>query len=271
MRHWIPTQTSQASAALVDLVESLGEPGFERSLLSRMHRVLGAASFSVYRAAPRPALFFSGSLGVPDTTRECWRAYLSGPHRQDRSLRPALDNASASPIVCHASARDLAPEHRARVYEAHGVAERVSVVQREDAASCLSLNFYRHEGHHAFSDSQLETFTTLAPVLLALTRKHLALAQALAPVASPRQRLAHLCAALTPRELDVCERLVSGMTQDGVAADLGLSTTSVKTYRNRAFARLGIRWRSQLSALLLDPSAAPGPVLPETPGQRLRH
>jgi len=61
---------------------------------------------------------------------------------------------------------------------------------------------------------------------------------------------------MTVRELDVCERLLTGMTQDGVAADLGLGLSSVKTYRNRAFARLGIRWRSQLSGLLLAAAQA---------------
>lgn len=271
MRHWTPTHSTQANETLVDMVQALGEPGFEQRLLGRMHRVLGAASFSVYRAAPRPALFISGSLGVPDTTRDCWRAYLSGPHRRDRSLRPALDSASAAPIVCHASALDLAPEHRARVYEAHGVAERVSVVQREDEASCLSLNFYRHEGHLGFSETQLETFTALAPVLLALTRKHLALAAQREPATAPRQRLAQLCSALTPRELDVCERLLAGMTQDGVAADLGLSTPSVKTYRSRAFARLGIRWRSQLSALLLGQGPGQASVRQSAPASPPSH
>ena len=45
--------------------------------------------------------------------------------------------------------------------------------------------------------------------------------------------------ALTVRELDVCERLLRGWTYDGVAADLGLTVPTVKTYRARAFARLG--------------------------------
>ena len=48
------------------------------------------------------------------------------------------------------------------------------------------------------------------------------------------------------------------MTQEGVAADLGLSLPTVKTYRNRAFARLGIHFRSELSALLLRPRPLEG-------------
>lgn len=90
--------------------------------------------------------------------------------------------------------------------------------------------------------------------MLALTRKHLALTLATgAPPEAPRAQLARLCHGLTERELDLCERLLRGLTHDGVAADLGLSASTVKTYRNRAFNRLGIHFRSELGALLLRP------------------
>ena len=68
-----------------------------------------------------------------------------------------------------------------------------------------------------------------------------------APVA-PRERLLAQCPALTGRELDVCERLLRGWTHDGIAADLGVSLATVKTYRARAFARLGLHFRSELFA-----------------------
>jgi DNA-binding NarL/FixJ family response regulator len=55
--------------------------------------------------------------------------------------------------------------------------------------------------------------------------------------------------ALTVREREVCARLLCGMTHDGVANDLQLSLPTVKTYRNRAFARLGIHFKNELFAL----------------------
>ncbi len=57
---------------------------------------------------------------------------------------------------------------------------------------------------------------------------------------------------LTRRELDVCVRLLQGWTYDGVAADMGVTVPSVKTYRARAFDRLGIHFRNELFALVLD-------------------
>ncbi len=271
---------------MAQMIDGLGEEGFAGRLLRQLHPVLPAASWSVYRVGPgrAPCMYLSASLDIPDTTRACWSAYLSGPHRQDRSLRfdaeDAIDthgvhsahgaHSAHGTQLCHITAQEVPPEHRARVYEAHGVAERVSVVAHAQDETLFAVNFYRHVHQHALTDAQIAGFEQLAPALLALARKHVALrggpADADAPEQVPlvpvallapaeadtlRQRLLQCDAALTPRELDVCTRLLRGMTHDGIAADLGLSVPTVKTYRNRAFARLGIHFRSELFARVL--------------------
>ena len=58
--------------------------------------------------------------------------------------------------------------------------------------------------------------------------------------------------ALNGHELDVCERLLRGWTYDGIAADLGLGLATVKTYRARAFDRLGLHFKSELFAAFLS-------------------
>ena len=157
-----------------------------------------------------------------------------------------------SPLLCHITAPEVPALHRARVYEAHGMAERVSIVQRQ-AASIFAINFYRHDHQRPFSDRQMSDFESLAPALLALTQKQIELTR---PRLGQRsaiewaQQLQSIEPALTPRELDVCARLLVGMTQEGIAVDLGLSLPTVKTYRNRAFGRLGIHFKSELFALL---------------------
>ncbi|MFM2065789.1 MAG: hypothetical protein RLZZ584_698 [Pseudomonadota bacterium] len=45
---------------------------------------------------------------------------------------------------------------------------------------------------------------------------------------------------------------VRGWMHDGIAADLGLAPATVKTYRDRAFQRLGIHQRHELFALALQ-------------------
>jgi len=57
---------------------------------------------------------------------------------------------------------------------------------------------------------------------------------------------------LPRREREVCDRMLRGWTYDGIAIDLGLSANTVKTYRGRAFEKLGIHHRSELFALMLE-------------------
>ncbi len=271
MRHWslsAHTPGRRASQALAGLVGHLGSRDFGSGFLEDLQPLLPAASFSVYRTGQgcRPQLFLSGSRGVPDTTLRCWQAYLSGPYLQDATL-PLH---AGGPLLCHMVAHEAPPLHRRKVYEAHGVAERVSVVDSA-GPGVFAVNLYRHEGQHAFSDGQIGDFEQLAPVLLSLVRKHLALRPESGPgtpnphgteaegaaLTHRRQRLQQLAPGLTERELDVCARLLLGMSQEGIAQDLALGLPTVKTYRNRAFQRLGIHFRSQLFAKALGQDLGP--------------
>lgn len=270
MRQWAMTdRPAEVGGVLAQAIGGLGDSGFEQKLLDSLYPVLPAASCSVYRTGPwcEPAIFMSASHGVPDTTRDCWRAYLSGPYRSDRTLYgdrapqhdlacqgPAFKQADQSSQLTHITAQEVPPEHRAKVYEAHGVAERVSIVQPQGQGDLFAINFYRHQHQPPFSDAQIGAFEQLAPALLALAHKHLALGGPRLKTVSHPDVLSQLRAinpALTPRECEVCAGILQGLTFDGIACQLGLSVPTAKTYRNRAFARLGIHFRNQLFALVL--------------------
>jgi DNA-binding CsgD family transcriptional regulator len=196
----------------------------------------------------------SASWGVADHTQACWNAYLSGPQKNDQTLAaPVMEIGHA--MLCHITDQEIPAQHKALVYEPHGMKERLSVIQQE-AASVFAINFYRHNHQRPFSDAHLADLAALAPLLLSLVQKQIAL---VAPQAQTSSRsvgywmakLNVLHPALTERELEVCARLLTGMTQDGIASDLGLSLATIKTYRNRAFDRLGIHFKSQLFSLFL--------------------
>lgn len=77
-----------------------------------------------------------------------------------------------------------------------------------------------------------------------------------------RAALVARCPTLTVRELDVCERLLRGWTCDGIAADLRLSVTTVKTYRARAFDRMGCTSRASCLRLSCPGTEARGRCRP---------
>lgn len=284
MRHWTTPRAATAdhsfdstalpAHALGSMVHRLGEPGFAQQVLQSMRPLMPVASWSVYRTGPRsqPCLYMSASSEARDTTRDCWWAYLSGPYLRDSTWNHGdAAGPRAATALCHITAQEVGGEHRALVYDAHGMAERVSIIEHQEDGGIFAVNFYRHQHQHALDDAQIGQFEAIAPALLALAHKHIALTQAhgsaagTAAAAAPpppklrhtlpalRMRLLQAQADLTPRELDVCARLLQGMTHEGVASDLALSLATVKTYRNRAFARLGIHFRSELFALALEP------------------
>ncbi len=255
MRQWTPQHSNAAFQVVEGLIATIGEPAFENTLLHCLQPVVPAASYSIYQTGSgcAPRLYMSASLGVPDTTRDCWRAYLSGPQQNDRTLMQQ-ECTDSRLMICHITAQEAPVEHRRRVYEAHGVAERVSVV-RQEAASVFAINFYRHEHQAPFKDSQLSEFGHVASGLIALAQKQITLTphrsiETSETYAVWSHKLQQLHVGLTPREVDVCARILLGMTHDGIASDLSLSVPTIKTYRNRAFARMGIHFRNELFARL---------------------
>jgi hypothetical protein len=256
MRQWNLHSPTTHVHALDGLIGLIGQPNFEAQFLSHLQEVVPAASYAIYRTGRQcvPTRFMSASLGVADHTQACWKAYLSGPQKHDQTLAgPALSIGHA--MLCHITDQEIPERHKALVYEPHGVKERLSVIQQE-ASSVFAINFYRHEHQRAFSDVHLADLAALAPLLLTLVQKQIALATpqaqtCLRSVGHWMHKLRALDSALTDRELEVCARLLTGMTQDGIASDLGLSLATVKTYRNRAFNRLGIHFKSQLFSLFL--------------------
>ena len=239
--------------ALAGVVGAIGSASFDADALATLNDgALQAASWSVYQVwrDRAPVLHLSASRGVTDTTRDCFAAYRDHLYQRDCSFDRVREARPGHAAVLLMRADD-APnaDHREFIYRRHGVLERLSVAALEDDGSLLAVNLYHHAHQDRFEPGERTNLERIAPVLLAAVRRHVSLAaQRVTPPADPRAALLQRCATLTPRELDVCERLLRGWTHDGIAADLGLSVATGKTYRARAFDRLGLHFRSELFA-----------------------
>lgn len=258
-----PSLDSAASRCASRLIEQIGDDHFAEAGLACVNQALRAASWSVYqiwperpRTSPRPpVLHLSASHGVADTTGDCFSAYRDGLYRRDASFDPLRSHHRPGHAMVMKMSADDAPndDHREFIYRRHGVLERLSVAHWDEAdRSLLAVNLYHHAHQGHFDPLELQRFGELAPLLLASVRRHIALRGrvVVAGEAAPavRDRLRARCPALTERELDVCERLLRGWSYDGIAADMALGVATVKTYRARAFDRLGLHFRSELFA-----------------------
>ena len=250
MRNWHSIPAHRATPeVLVSLIGAVGTQGFASAVLDTLQSLIPAGSWSAYQigALCAPRLYFSASHKAPDHTQKCWQAYLSGPHMQDRTL---LWDGVDTVYMSHITAGEMPDQHRQSVYDAHGVAERISIVRQQVGGPVFAVNFYRHRFQSAFRDHHLAALEEVGPMLLALVCKH---AELVPPDCSRRDwvtywrsRLQLDTSKLTDRELDVCARVLAGWTLDGIAVDLSISLATVKTYRQRAFTRMGIRFRNEL-------------------------
>lgn len=236
----------QAIQAISGVISCVGSPGFAQDALVQVNRWLPVSWWSVFRLhddAP-PVMPCSGSYRAADRTGESWQEYRSTLYRQDETFVAARERVQAGEqMLVHWHAREIAHAHRERIYTRFGLRERLSIVCKEDAhASMLAVNLYRHDALAAFSDQEIDLVGGAAGLLISCVRRHLELL-------APRNPGEALFGALTRREREVCERMLKGWTHDGIAADLGVSAGTVKTYRDRAFDRLGIHHRNELFAL----------------------
>lgn len=255
------TVTTEASLNAWDLlgsaVSSIGDRDFGTSMLTCLNQVMPVDFWSVYRVrnGHLPQMFISGSLTGHDVSVDCFERYQGGLYKSDQTFDAARQLASNG---IHAMTRwnegEIPGPHRDQIYRRHDIEERLSVVEA-DADSLLAINMYRYRRTGGYTSRQVDALHQMAPFLLSCVGKHLQVTDRVrhnVDQVGPgvRQRLSGVCPALTNRELDVCERLLKGLTYEGIALDLGLSLTSVKTYRARAFDRLGIHFRNQLFALV---------------------
>ncbi|MEP7102456.1 MAG: LuxR C-terminal-related transcriptional regulator [Burkholderiales bacterium] len=263
MQVWsVPTVSAGTPVALARdvsaaLVGCIARNDFATRALAEVNRALPVAWWTIYRVYDDqpPQLFAQASHAVPDIALDCWRIYRSGVYRDDTHFAEACEQAGQDctrSVMTHCLADDFGRAHREQIYAAHSLSERLSVVSAErgvdTGGALLAVNLYRHRAQPRFAPHELDTVLDFAGTLLAVVQRHIELGSA---QLTPAQRLQQLCPQLTPRELAVCERLLRGLTFEGIGADLGVSAATAKTYRNRAFERLRIHHRNELFGLAL--------------------
>ena len=267
----LPVKTANADAlgdwpaleAIAGVISSIGKQGFGHAALAQLNRWMPLCWWSVYTLfdnAP-PTLHTHGSFDVADGTLESWRVYRASLYRRDETFVAARDiTAKGDTALVHWHAREIAPAHRAQIYSRHGLRERLSIVSASPHQGMLAINLYRHDKQPIMSSDAIEAVRLIAPPLLACVQRHIQLVSVASSGCTPLD-------GLTPREKEVCERLLKGWTHEGIAADLGLKPATVKTYRDRAFEQLNIHYRHELFALVAQRHitpvlAAPGQLAP---------
>ena len=247
-------RTSAATAAVYEkLLGAIGTAGFGTTVRdSVMSLTAGARRIYLFEATSREdsnLQYFFGEPGLVELFPAYRKWYLP--------LDPVCDAYRAAPACTDVAMLRIrpcdidSPSFRRRIFDTPGIIERVSVIQR-GADSWRVMNVARHASDGKFSDDEMGSLISLACLVLPMLPLNRERRLAPMPLSVPQieERFSKQYDCLTVRERQVCARAAIGMTVEATAADLGIAKTSVLTYRQRAYQRLGVTSPIELCALV---------------------
>ena len=185
--------------------------------------------------------------------------FATSAHRADiysrkfHGLDPMIRHLRKVPVAetvlaCRIKAREIRDsEYRNECFEKADVSEKLCYV-RHGIGRWNVMNFYRHRDD---LDPDLGAWSSFAKIIMPLMGKHAAMMMYtihLSPIARIEGLLQAHFPGLTDREMAVCARTMIGVTAQNIGDELGISKSSVLTYRRRAYLRLDISSASQLIA-----------------------
>lgn len=239
----------------IDLAALMGRPEFDSSLLFYLNTWVQSKHFSILRVKDNiPALLLCDRQhDRPNVAWHCGQSYVKRYHLYDDLYQNlATQNIEQHQTTTGQLCADeiIFSPYRQEIYEKNGLIQRLCGLYRDDDNSPILFNLYRHKEQGFYSDHEIENFERIIPALVKLIQGHLAL-QEKSQQKDLKQQLLKYQPLLTSQEVEVCSRILKGMSYIGIAADLNLKESTIKTYRNRAFEKLGINFKNQLFALFL--------------------
>ena len=231
----------------VGLFKSLTTRWFCAALLQHVNALVRVDHCALVRLTPHAGIQLFGAESLAAVVANGARAivrYIDHHHRFD-PIRRVLHARRMEPAIIVRRERpsevtDAA--YRRDCYEASDICDRVSLVSSDRCGGLVSLELQRQSASGEFTDAEREMLTDAAPLLAVACTRHVELLiVGGADSDAWRVRMAAACPAMTERELDVVSTLLTGRTLRETAAALGLAHSSVVTYCERAYARLGVR------------------------------
>ena len=243
---------------LCEVVRSIGTESYGIVCFQLLEKALNAEHWALFRFRSGSPLkcVATGSGHHKVAAKENCDRFVVRCHGADPSVKAAAKRNGASTLTKLAIDDIEDPQHR-HCFELTHVRERVSLFSWV-GSDLYQLSVFRGPRKKPFSSGEMNHFAALAKLLLATAQKHEILLDQ--PQANPRHltvegiaRLLKLRSpTLSPRECEVCARAIAGKTIEGTSLDLEIKRTSVITYRQRAYQKLGISRTNELVALLND-------------------
>lgn len=238
-----PPAAAASTLALCGVIEHIGDPDFVPALMDFCRDAVGASdcSFFVHGEDGDPVRL--GTARLPGLSQhnigDCY--VRDGYYRVDPTTRATRQARTRLLLGC-INRHELPDQQWASDYAAVGLHERLSLLVALDDGWGV-LNAYRPIDCSVPLERAIDTLGGQGWLIGSALRRHAALA-------APTRHAPHPFDTLSARERQVIDGILEGLSAKENARRLGLSPTSIATYRQRAFEKLGIQRQVQLARLL---------------------
>jgi DNA-binding CsgD family transcriptional regulator len=239
-----------------EVVNSIGTESYGNVCFAMLEKALNVEHWALFRfrsGSPLKCVATASKRDKAAAKENCER-FVGRCYSVDPSVKAASTRPSA-PTLTKMAIDDIEDPQYRHCFELTHVQERVSLFSWI-GLDLYQLSIFRGPRKASFSAPEMNHFAALAKLLLATAQKHEMLIDQ--QNSFPRhlniegiERLLKLCSPeLSTRECEVCARAVAGKTIEGTSLELDIRRTSVITYRQRAYQKLGISRTNELVALL---------------------
>lgn len=245
------------SGVLSGVIEAIGADCYANACLRLFEQALDAEHWALFRYQTDNSVscLATASRLHKLAARENVGRFVARCHKVDPSLLALKERQRGGVCVAKIDIEDIKDPQYRHCFETTRVHERLSFFSRS-RSQLHQLCIYRGPRRRSFSSDELIRFSALASLVLATAFKH----ERFCRRADAGFRYLDLQAiehcferaptALSKREREVCARAAAGQTIEATARDLNIGRTSVITYRQRAYQKLGISRQHELVALV---------------------
>lgn len=254
---------------LTEVTKAQGEPAFVDHLMRLLNRIVPVDHCAVFTFSPEGHAehLFTQSKMPKSRAERLASDYVGGYFADDPNFaaveRLRQGMATTTDIMPLDLQGDYDAAYRRHFFERNDLIDKASIAAAVESG-VVYCNFYRMGGSGRYSPEDWRRLTHFLPLVTSLIAAHYKMrhaypaADATADGSGARSlihsvigRAAPPFDRLTGREREVCARVLLGFTSEAIALDLGIASSSVATYRKRAYHKLGIASQNELFSLCL--------------------
>jgi DNA-binding CsgD family transcriptional regulator len=229
---------------------------FRVELIDSLHRAIRCDWVSINEVGPVPGeLWAMIKPELPQVTREIFGRYM---HQNPlvaymmESRRGTARRMSEMISVEEYHSTDLYRQFYGQI----GLEHQIAFTLPQEPPRLLGVALSRRRGE--FDDADRDLLNEARPYLIQSYRNAVAYERLRAAVGTEALVTALRAAGLTPREAEVMGLLAQGRSNADLAASLDISTRTGEKHVQNAFAKLGVKTRSQAAAKVWDLVAVAG-------------